>query len=142
MTSDHDLAHELAGVGAEFLVEYQGRALAANRWGDGVGADGDAAAHDVIIERLSAQRPDDAWLSEEGRDDGLRRAESTRAWIIDPLDGSSDFGRGANEWAVHVALTEGGAPTAGAVAVPGLGRVFSTLGPDAVPPAADRPPSS
>ena len=126
MITDHELAHDLAAAAGDFLVDYQREALAANRRVEWLGADGDAAAHDVIIDRLGVARPDDAWLSEEGRDDPAGRATSERAWIIDPLDGSADFGRGANDWAVHVALTEGGTATVGAVAVPGLGRVFST----------------
>lgn len=140
MTTDHELARTLASTAGEFLVDYQRDGLAADRWGEWLGADGDAAAHDVIIEQLHSARPDDAWLSEEGRDDPEERSMSERAWVIDPLDGSADFGRGTNEWAVHVALTERGSATAGAVAVPGLGRVFSTDEATAVGSRTDRAP--
>lgn len=140
MTTDHELARSLAAVAAEFLVGHQRDGLAADRWGEWLGADGDAAAHDVIVERLRSERPEDAWLSEEGHDDSVARSQAERAWVIDPLDGSADFGRGASEWAVHVALTERGVATAGAVAVPGLGRVFSTADNAEVPARMDRRP--
>ena len=66
-------------------------------------------------------------LSEEGRDD-RRRLDADRVWIIDPLDGSSDFGM-TGAWSVHVALCERGLPAAGAVAVPAWDRVFTTRPP-------------
>ena len=73
--------------------------------------------------------PDDAVLSEEGSDD-RSRLDADRVWIVDPLDGTLEFGEeGRTDWAVHVALWERGAGlTAGAVALPGLGRTLVTGG--------------
>ena len=96
----------------------------------------DAAAHDFLIEQLADLRPHDGVLSEEGTDD-RSRLDHERVWIVDPLDGSSDYGYGAGDWAVHVALVENGAPISGAVAVPSMGTVFSTHVP-ATPPTPDR----
>ena len=49
-------------------------------------------------------------------------------WIIDPLDGTRDYGlRGSVEWAVHVALVVAGRPVAAAVALPALGTLYGTL---------------
>ena len=53
---------------------------------------GDAEAHHLLMDALRTARPDDGVLSEEGHDDG-HRLEHERVWIVDPLDGSSDFGR-------------------------------------------------
>ncbi len=65
-------------------------------------------------------------LSEEAADDGARLT-AERVWIIDPLDGTREFGEaGRADWAVHVALWERGDLTAGAVALPAAGRVVST----------------
>jgi 3'(2'), 5'-bisphosphate nucleotidase len=49
-------------------------------------------------------------------------------WIVDPLDGTREFGeRGRVDWAVHVALVDGiGRPTAAAVALPAMGLTLST----------------
>lgn len=93
---------------------------------------GDAEAHTLLMEELRAQRPDDGVLSEEGHDDG-HRLNHERVWIVDPLDGSSDYGRGSSEWAVHVALTEGGRGTAAAVSLPAIGMVFGTAMPPVLP---------
>jgi 3'(2'), 5'-bisphosphate nucleotidase len=74
-------------------------------------------------------------LSEEGKDDPVRLG-ADRVWIIDPLDGTREFGEpGRTDWAVHVALWERGALTAGAVALPARDQVLSTAGP---PTAAGR----
>jgi 3'(2'), 5'-bisphosphate nucleotidase len=75
---------------------------------------------------LTTHRPDDAVLSEEGRDN-LVRLDADRVWIVDPLDGTRDFPdpRSA-EYAVHVALVTNGAVDAAAVSIPELDEVHST----------------
>ncbi len=110
--------------------------------GRDLGARGDDAAHQMLIERLAAARPDDWVLSEESSSeahDDPARLTAERVWIIDPLDGTREFGEQRSDWAVHVALVEGHVPTAGAVALPGLGLVLATDDPPEPPPAA-RPP--
>src|SRR5215469_3795567 len=87
---------------------------------------GDRLSHDFLAAELAARRPGDAVLSEEGRDDPARLA-AQRVWIVDPLDGTREFGEpGRTDWAVHVALWERGSLTAGAVALPAQGQVLST----------------
>jgi 3'(2'), 5'-bisphosphate nucleotidase len=99
---------------------------------------GDRLSHEFLAAELAACRPGDAVLSEEGVDDKARLA-ADRVWIVDPLDGTREFGEeGRTDWAVHVALWERDAPdapdapdgtgtlTAGAVALPAQGRVLST----------------
>ncbi len=92
-------------------------------------AEGDRQAHVHLMERLAQSRPGDAVLSEEGIDDPVR-LESDRTWIIDPLDGTREFSEvPRTDWAVHVALTIGNRPAAGAVALPGLSLLLSTASP-------------
>ena len=68
-------------------------------------------------------------LSEEGADNPARLG-ARRVWIVDPLDGTREFGEpGRSDWAVHVALWEDGDLTAGAVALPAQGTVLSTAEP-------------
>src|SRR5262249_25790441 len=57
-----------------------------------------------------------------------------RTWIVDPLDGTREFGEGRSDWAVHVALAIEGNAVVGAVALPGLGMTLSTLEPPEVRP--------
>ena len=133
MTSDdHVLAAELA--------EQAGRRLLGLRAEGGDPDDlrkaGDRQSHDFLAAELAARRPGDAVLSEEGRDDPVRLS-AERVWIVDPLDGTREYGEaGRTDWAVHVALWESGALTAGAVALPAQGEVLSTAIPPVVPPGA------
>ncbi len=93
-------------------------------------ARGDSAAQEYLNERLRRDWPGDAILSEEAPDTA-ERLRSRRVWIIDPLDGTREFSEGRQDWAVHVALWEDGELAAGAVALPGLGMVLSSV--DATP---------
>jgi 3'(2'), 5'-bisphosphate nucleotidase len=120
--SDHDLADQLA-------AEAGRRLLALRACGGDPGAlrrDGDASSHDFLVTELARLRPEDAVLSEEGKDDQARLSRD-RVWIVDPLDGTREFGEdGRTDWAVHVALWQSGQLTAGAVALPAQGMVLST----------------
>jgi 3'(2'), 5'-bisphosphate nucleotidase len=95
---------------------------------------GDLAAHRFLLQQLTEAHPDDAVLSEEGVEDP-RRFVTDRVWIVDPLDGTNEFGeRGRSDWAVHVALWQGGRFAAGAVSLPALDLVFSTDPAPVLPP--------
>ncbi len=136
VTDDHTLAAWLATVAGELLVDVRGGGLTGRDLKDA----GDRSAHDLLMALLAEHRPDDAVLSEEGRDDKARLS-CPRVWIVDPLDGTREFSEPPrDDWAVHVALWADGDLVAGAVAQPGLGRTFHTGHPPAVPPrTAARP---
>lgn len=136
MQLDHRLAHELAAEAASRLSQAQDRASGPGSWLEDLG---DSLAHEYLVGELERERPDDGLLSEEGADD-LARVESSRAWIVDPLDGSTGFGYGNAEWAVHVGLAVDGEPLVGAVAVPALNLTASTFDVPEVPERADRRP--
>lgn len=86
---------------------------------------GDLLSHHFLMDAFATLRPDDAVLSEEGADD-RRRLDAERVWIIDPLDGTQEYGEGRADWAVHIALWERGTLTAAAVSLPSIDRVFAT----------------
>jgi 3'(2'), 5'-bisphosphate nucleotidase len=97
--------------------------------------EGDRQAHEFLAAELATHRPQDIVLSEEGADDPARLSAS-RVWIVDPLDGTREFGEpGRTDWAVHVALWERSDLTAGAVALPAQGLALSTEGSDVSRPA-------
>jgi 3'(2'), 5'-bisphosphate nucleotidase len=76
-------------------------------------------------------------LSEEGKDD-TARLSAARVWIVDPLDGTREFGEdGRSDWAVHVALVIDNAVHAAAVALPARGLTLSTARP--LPPPGPSP---
>jgi len=131
---------------ARDLAEEAGRRLLALRARGGDPDDlrkaGDTSSHEFLSGRLQALRPGDAVLSEEGKDDPARLT-ADRVWIVDPLDGTREFGEaGRMDWAVHVALWERGELTAGAVALPARDLVLSTAEPPRRPDAPSRPGSS
>jgi 3'(2'), 5'-bisphosphate nucleotidase len=134
MTADDVLARDLA-VAA-------GNRLLALRADGGDPAElrnaGDRLSHEFLAAELARLRPGDAVLSEEGTDDAARLS-ARRVWIVDPLDGTREFGEpGRVDWAVHVALWEDGELTAGAVALPAQERVLSTAEPiSPLPPPQD-----
>ena len=135
--TDHEVAARLATAAGELLLDVRTEladATAAERK-----ATGDKRSHDFLMHALDRERPDDAVLSEEGVDDPVRLS-SERVWIVDPLDGTREFSElGRDDWAVHVALWQGGKLVAGAVALPAQGITLAT--PDvAAPPAAPAKP--
>ena len=78
---------------------------------DALRADGDKLSHELIVEQLNRWRPADAVLSEEGVDDPVR-LRADRVWIVDPLDGTREFGEaGRVDWAVHIGLWGRTSPT-------------------------------
>ena len=130
MTDDDRLAAELAEQAGQLLLDLRAEG---GDPGD-LRTAGDRLSHEFLAAELAARRPGDAVLSEEGRDDRSRLA-AERVWIVDPLDGTREFGEpGRTDWAVHVALWEHGALTAGAVALPAQGQVLATTAPPVVPP--------
>ena len=140
---DHRLAHDLATRAGELLLELRAAAgaSAAERWA--LRDDGDMGSHHFLVDQLLEARPGDRVLSEEGAED-RRRLDAERVWIVDPLDGTREFGEmGRVDWAVHVALVIDNVLAVGAVALPAMGVTLSTAAPPVVPPspvAEGRPP--
>lgn len=139
VAEDHREAARLAAATGELLLDIR-RQLDDGGDPRAVGAEGDRRAHEFLIDELGRTRPDDCVLSEEGRDNAARLS-ARRVWIVDPVDGTREFGeRGRTDWAVHVALVVDGAPVAGAVALPGLGMTLSTASPPPTPAPTGAPP--
>jgi 3'(2'), 5'-bisphosphate nucleotidase len=144
---DHTLAHDLAERAGRLLLDLRAQGGDPTALKDA----GDRSSHEFLLAELAKARPEDAVLSEEGIDNKARLT-ADRVWIVDPLDGTREFGEpGRPDWAVHVALWErraaeaegeagaarnageAGELTAGAVALPAQGITLSTLN------AAERP---
>jgi 3'-phosphoadenosine 5'-phosphosulfate (PAPS) 3'-phosphatase len=120
--SDARIAADLAGQAGDLLLMLR---QASGLTGKELGKRGDAASNSMLLRELAEVRPGDAVLSEESAD-SPERLSAKRVWIIDPLDGTREYGMpGRDDWAVHVALWEAGAGiTAAAVAQPALNTVY------------------
>jgi 3'(2'), 5'-bisphosphate nucleotidase len=127
--TDIELARHIATVAGKLLVDLQQSGLFE---GKALGKAGDRVANAFIMEALKANRPDDAILSEEEKDNPDRLAAS-RVWIVDPLDGTREYGESRTDWAVHVALSIDGRPELGAVALPGLDLTLCSGQPQPIP---------
>lgn len=77
----------------------------------------------LLRERLLGARPGYGWLSEETAD-SLARLDARAVWVVDPIDGTRDYARGREGWAVSVALAIDGRVVLGVLAAPAMGQVF------------------
>jgi 3'(2'), 5'-bisphosphate nucleotidase len=124
--TDAALAADLAEEAGQLLLAVREHVGFAHPWL--LGDEGDSRANSLLLQRLRAERPGDAVLSEEAYDD-LARLRADRVWIVDPLDGTREFSvPGRDDWAVHVALWQrnggpNGAITDAAVALPAMGEL-------------------
>ncbi len=167
--ADDEIARDLAAAAGQRLLRL--RAEGAGDAADRLRRAGDLGSQEFLAAELARLRPGDAVLSEEAAD-SESRLTADRVWIIDPLDGTREFGEpGRTDWAVHVAMWErapasggtasgargtasraggtasgAGGLTAGAVALPARGLVLSTAEPPRLPPstwsAAAGPPAA
>jgi 3'(2'), 5'-bisphosphate nucleotidase len=137
LSDDHADAARLAEEAGHLLLGL--RARIGREPAEDVRDAGDRRSNELLIEQLLSVHPFDAVLSEEAPDDPARLT-APRVWVIDPLDGTREFGEPPRtDWAVHVALVCEHTPVAGAVALPARGLVLSTGAPPQVPPPAARP---
>lgn len=131
--TDHELATLLATQAGELL-----QGLDRAELGLKIGAEGDRLANALLVEALRRERPGDGLLSEEEKD-SAERLRHARVWIVDPLDGTREYGEDRSDWAVHVGLAIDGVATVGAVALPAQGVTLSSGAPLALPPVQDPP---
>ncbi|MDV3481004.1 3'(2'),5'-bisphosphate nucleotidase CysQ [Sphingobium yanoikuyae] len=134
--TDADLAAHLADTAGRLLLEVRASGLFSAK---ALGKAGDQTANQFLVHALREQRAEDGLLSEEMACDGARLQHS-RVWIVDPVDGTREYGEERADWAVHVGLAINGVPTIGAVALPGHGDgiVLRTDQPRVVPPAPEK----
>jgi 3'(2'), 5'-bisphosphate nucleotidase len=135
--NDAELAARLAHEAGRLALDVRdGSGLTGKACGDA----GDAAVNRLLCDAIRSARPDDGLLSEEEKDNPARLGKS-RVWIVDPVDGTREYGEGRSDWAVHVALAIDGMAVTGAVALPGLdgGTVLRSDAPQPLAPMAERP---
>jgi 3'(2'), 5'-bisphosphate nucleotidase len=151
--NDHELARHLAVTAGNLLSGLRQHAQSIDAENDEsllalarevLGKAGDGAGHDYLTSELATLRPDDEVLSEEGDGTDLARLGAQRVWIVDPLDGTSEYSSHRIDYAVHVALWDKSSTMpskliASSVAIPELGVVWSMDDVPVSPPSENRP---
>jgi len=133
--TDGELAANLAQTAGRILLQVRDCGLVT---GPALGKTGDQTANQFLCHALRQQRPGDGLLSEEEKDNAERLGHS-RVWIVDPVDGTREYGEARGDWAVHVGLSVDGHAVLGAVALPGLDLVLRSDQPQPLPPGAPIP---
>jgi len=138
MRSDASVAYLAARAAARELLRLRSGLAAPDAKPDEIGRLGDLGSHGIISAVLMGSYPGDTILSEEAAD-GPWPYSTDRLWIIDPLDGTREFGEAARtDWAVHVALVRHGELVLGVVALPALDEVFTSAHPPVIRPPSRR----
>ncbi len=132
--TDAELAAQLAQAAGQLLLRVRDAGATSEQ---SLGKAGDEAANRFLVEAIRAARPGDGLLSEEEQDNPERLTHS-RVWIIDPVDGTREYGERRSDWAVHVALAIDGVATVGAVALPALDLVLRSDQPITMVPPPPR----
>lgn len=123
INDDGELCIHLAKIASDILLDIQ---QTTSICGPDLGKIADKAANDAILSELKIHRPNDAILSEESVDD-LARLNAKRVWIIDPLDGTLEYSQKRDDWAVHIGLAIDTIAKIGAVAIPAVNEIYSTI---------------
>jgi len=126
LTRDLTLAVDAAHKAGDLLMTYWcNRAklvISEKRPGDFV-SQADHKAEDLLRDHLLGPNPDDGWLGEEtGETTG-----TNRRWIVDPLDGTTNFLRGIGHWAVSIGLEQDGELVLGVVHDPVKSETFTAI---------------
>lgn len=132
---DGIVAERLAHQAGEILMRHRG---ATTLSGVDLARSGDQVSNAFLLAALAVERPGQPVLSEESPDD-LSRLAARRIWIIDPLDGSREFGEGRSDFAVHVAVSVDGDAVAGAVSLPASRVTYTTARPPLLGACAAEP---
>lgn len=139
--TDVQLARELAVTAGRLLMDLRAEGQNQGLSGKALGKEGDLRSNELLLKALDEARPGDAVLSEESVDSPARLT-AERVWIIDPLDGTREYGMASRtDWAVHVALWSAkagsqGAIESAAVALPALDQVLVSSPPTPTPSAS------
>lgn len=122
--TDLELAERAARLAGDLLLERFGgpaEGVASKSSDTDLVSEADRAAEAAIVDLLIAERPDDGILAEEGAG---RPGTTGRRWVVDPLDGTTNYLYGYPAWSVSVALEDAGETLAGVVHDPLRGETF------------------
>ncbi len=120
-----DLARRLATETGAFLLDGLSRertAIETKSTGTDMVSEMDKGAERMLVDGILAARPDDGILGEEGTD---RAGTSGVRWIIDPLDGTTNYLYGHPQWSVSIGIEIDGVGSVGVVDAPMLRETYT-----------------
>jgi 3'(2'), 5'-bisphosphate nucleotidase len=122
------LTLDLAARAGDVILAVRARGFSTSHKEDrSIVTEADHAAEQVIVAALRAATPGIAVVAEEEIAGGHDPGTPEVFWLVDPLDGTRDFARNGDDFAVCIGLVRHGAPALGAVAVPATGEVFGGI---------------
>jgi 3'(2'), 5'-bisphosphate nucleotidase len=128
---DQDLLSQIADLAVragEVILEVRARGFESKRKEDAsIVTEADHAAEAVIVAALRAATPGIPVVAEEEMAAGHDPGQPDEFWCVDPLDGTREFSKGGDDFAVNIGLVRGGVAVLGAVAVPAQGEVFAGI---------------
>ncbi|MCO6418598.1 3'(2'),5'-bisphosphate nucleotidase CysQ [Siccirubricoccus sp. KC 17139] len=123
-----ELAARLAARAAAAINAVRAAGFAVERKGDDSPVtEADRIAEALIVEGLREAAPGLPVVAEEEVAAGIITAPAERFWLVDPLDGTKEFAKGLDEFAVCIGLVAAGRPVLGVLALPATGEVFGGL---------------
>jgi myo-inositol-1(or 4)-monophosphatase len=121
-SAERELAASAARAGGKLLLEWRGRFSVRRKGVNDVVTEADHAAQDAIQQLIERRFPNDDFLGEES---DARPRRSQRRWIVDPLDGTTNYVHGFPFFCTSVAFEADGKFVAGAVYDPVRNECFS-----------------
>ncbi len=118
-------AAELARLAGKIALDYFERAEVSWKADDSMVTDADVAIQTWLEEEIAAAFPEDGILGQEGRTRRAGRSDARDVWVLDPVDGTNNFGRGIPGFAISIGVLRDGLPRAGTVYDPVSGQLFT-----------------
>lgn len=117
------IAKKLAHDAGRMALEYQERGLHIGTKSSPIDlvTDADTACEQLILKTIKSHFPDHSILTEES---GLTEGSGDYKWIIDPIDGTTNFAHGLPFFAISIAVVHKGKPIIGVVEIPGIKETF------------------
>lgn len=120
--TDLELAEQLARRAGAVLLEHAGKVNVSKKGARDLVTEADHASEALVLQGLACERPGDMVLAEETRSTTPLKG---RVWIVDPLDGTTNYIYDIPHYAVSIALSVDGRITAGCVFNPRLDECFT-----------------
>jgi 3'(2'), 5'-bisphosphate nucleotidase len=118
------LAQAALAAGPAVMEEYERGCEVSSKEDGSPVTSADRRAEAIICERLAGMKPSPPVCAEESIAAGKKPRVAERFLLVDPLDGTREFLANNGEFTINVALIERGAPIAGAVYAPAIGRLW------------------